>query len=136
MTNKPADPLDHVRRPDLPWRAATFTECGRPLADVKSYIERDELIERLRKDGQARTAYTVCMTCWQTARRWKTFAEDPVQAIHREVYGYRVGEEEQLRVELRGLAALADKYREEFDEFVQGMGQTARFERRRNRRAV
>lgn len=127
----PDPPRDHVRRPDLPWRTANLTECGRPVGDVKSFITRDELDARLRKDGRARVAFSVCMTCWQTATRWKTFNQDPVEAIRREVYLPREGTEDLLRVELRGLAALADKYRDEFDEFVKGMSETARFERRR-----
>lgn len=131
MTAPPDPPRDHVRRPDLPWRVSRLTECGRDVNDVKALITRDELLARLRKDGRVRVAFTVCMTCWQTATRWKTFAQDPVDAIRREVYLPREGLEEQLRIELRGLAALADKYHDEFKDFVTGLGECARFERKR-----
>lgn len=133
MTTPPDPPRDHVARPALPWRSADLTECGRPVGDVKSVITRDQLTDRLRKDGRARVAYSVCMTCWQTAERWKTFDQDPIEAIRREVYLPR-DNDDQLRTELRGLAALAAKYRDELDAFVAGMGETVRFERRRKER--
>lgn len=134
---KKADQLDHVRRPDLPWRVATSTECGRD-ADTVPCISRDELLARLADFGQARTSLTTCMTCWQTSARWKTFDQDPVDALRREVYAGRMGEEERFGAELRALAALHAAHREEFDEFLAGLAETvsmAELRARRRRRA-
>jgi hypothetical protein len=125
--------LDHVRRPDLPWRAATRTECGKPIADVKQIIDRDELLARLQSHGKARTSMTVCMTCWQTAARWETFEQDPVAAMAREVYGGR--RDPQFAMDLRALAALAVAHRDEFDEYVAGLATTASLAARRAQRA-
>lgn len=124
--------LDHVRRPDLPWRPATLTECGKPAADVKQVISRDELIARLRSFGKARTSLTTCMTCWQTAARWKSFAEDPVDAMRREVYGSRG--DALLAADLRALAALAQAHRDEFEAYVNGLAETASLAARRQAR--
>lgn len=125
-------PLDHVRRPDLPWRASTTTECGRDSSEVKS-ISRDDLIARLRDWGSQRTSLHTCMTCWTTANNYQTFDQNPGQAMAREV---RYGESgPQITAELRALAALAVKYKDEFDEFVAGLGEAANLaERRRQRR--
>lgn len=118
-----AEQLDHVRRPDLPWRVSTTTECGRDVATVKSHITRDELLTRLRSFGQARTSLTTCMTCWQTSRRWETFEVNPVDALRREVNGWR--SETTFAAELRALAALAVAHRAEFDAYLTGLGETA-----------
>lgn len=114
--------LDHILRPDLPWRVADTTECGRSIQDVKSTINRDQFFARLKKHGQARTAFTVCMTCAQTSNRWRTFIQDPVDAMRREVYGGRT--EPQLHAELRAMAALVAEHRDEFDGFIRGLQAT------------
>jgi hypothetical protein len=129
---KKAEQLDHVRRPDLPWRVSITTECGRPVDDVKSHISRDELLARYRDFGQARTSLTTCMTCWQTSRRWQTFETDPVDALRREVYGGRT--EKLFGDELRALAALALAHRDEFDAYLAGLGETANLAERRGAR--
>jgi hypothetical protein len=124
-------PLDHVRRPDLPWRTSTTTECGRPVKDVAGCIERDDLLARLKTHGKQRTGMLTCMTCWQTAARWGTFDADPVQAIYREVYGASSRGNEAFAGELRALAALAEKYRDEFDGYVAGLEETVSLDARR-----
>jgi hypothetical protein len=121
-----APTLDHVRRPDLPWRQALLTECGKPIAEMAQTISRDELIARLRSWGKARTSMSTCMTCWQTAARWKTFAEDPVDALRREVHTFRRSEvEAALAADLRALAALAQAHRDEFEGYLAGLAETA-----------
>lgn len=127
-----AEILDHVLRPDLPWRKADAVECGRSVGDVKAYITRDELRARFKRDGRTRTVMTVCVTCLQTANRWKTFDEDPVDAMRREVYGRLA--EEQLSSELRALGALATAYREDFDAYIAGLNQTTSLADRRIKR--
>ncbi|MET0698969.1 MAG: hypothetical protein ABWY93_04835 [Mycobacterium sp.] len=122
-------PRDHVRRPDLPWRTATLTECGLQAATVKSCIDNAELQARVRVDGKRRTAYSTCITCLETAARWPAFAEDPVQALSREVYAMRGNP--QLAAELRALAALAGKYHDEFEDFLNGLQATVSLSDRR-----
>jgi hypothetical protein len=126
-------PLDHVRRPDLPWRTSERTECGRPINDVAKWIDRDALLARIKKLGKQRTGLVTCMTCWQTSARWKTFAEDPVDALYREVYGGSPADSHVLRAELRAIAALVDKYRNEFDDYLTGLDQTVNLADRRRR---
>lgn len=79
------DPLDHILRPRLPWRADTHvTECGHDAATV-SILTREAFFARLKDYGQQRTALTTCMTCVHTAQRWPTWVEDPRTALMREV---------------------------------------------------
>lgn len=130
-----AETLNHVRRPDLPWRISTTTECGRPVGSVKSHISRDELLTRLQSFGSARTSLTTCMTCWQTASRWKTFDQDPVDALRREVY--RTAGDEPLAAELRALAALAVAHQAEFEGFLADLSKTvSMMDRSRRRRGT
>lgn len=120
------DKIDHVRRPDLPWRVATLTECGRPIDGLPT-ISRDEFVARVRAQGQQRSAMTTCMTCWSTANRWPAWTTDPVGAIGRECAGagYVKPERlEQFRRELQAIAALVAAHRDEFDEYLTGLGAT------------
>lgn len=121
------EPIDHVRRPDLPWRVSTLTECGRLVAEVAS-ISRDEFVSRVRAQGQQRSAMTTCMTCWSTANRWPSWDQDPVGAIGRECAGVGYTTEsarhEVFRRELRALAALLAAHRDEFDGYLAGLDAT------------
>src|SRR4051812_10541779 len=133
----PSEPLDHVRRSDLPWRTMELTECGRPLSDVGAYIDRDQLQARLRAWGKQRTSMHTCMTCWTASTHNPTFEHDPVQAMSREVRGAMwTKEQPQLAAELRALAALAVKYRDEFDDFVTGLGEAASLAQHRRDRQM
>lgn len=79
------DPLDHILRPPLPWRAdIKITECGHD-GTIGSALTREGFFERLKDYGKARTAMTTCMTCMQTSHRWPTWAEDPRTALMREI---------------------------------------------------
>ena len=111
---------DHVRRLDLPWRETTMTECGRQLADVATWITREELVARVKTDGIQRAAYSTCMTCLETAKRWPAWSENPAQALSREL-GHWGRPDEQTQVELRAIALLIAAHREEFDETVAGL---------------
>jgi hypothetical protein len=128
------EPIKHVRRPDLPWRIQTLTECGKSIKDVKACVERRELMAHLKKHGQQRTAFAFCMTCSQTCQRWSAWESDPVDCIRREVCNGRSAESG-FRDELRGMALLVEKYREEFDEYLAGLTETVSLsERRRQKR--
>ncbi len=136
---------DHVIRATLPWRSEQLTECGRALDDVATFITRDELIARVKTDGKTRTAFTVCITCWNTAsdRRNETWETEPIAVIGREaercgmgrVYAAQTPERERLTTELRAIAALVAAHRDEFDEFIAGVAHTASLDAaRRDRR--
>jgi hypothetical protein len=106
---------DHVIRAVLPWRSVQLTECGRELADVASAITRDQFIARVKEYGKQRTAFTVCMTCWNTAstHRYERWDTDPIGVIGREaercgiyrVYVSQSPERDQLIAELRAIEA-------------------------------
>jgi hypothetical protein len=135
-------PLDHVQRPELPWRTPeqAMTECGLP-ANSYPTITRSELAKRWKDFGQQRTAMTVCMTCFDTAKRWRTWQQDPLDGIQRALRqepspyrfgvaagGFRTGDEQPvpsskspLRAELRALAILAERHSDEFHALVRGL---------------
>ena len=119
------EPVDHILRPRLPWRApdeAPITECGYDATKVKT-ITRDELKQRAKDLGRQRTAMLTCMTCSGTVERWGTWDDDPRLALGREIewerggaywrsrddHGYR------LRDELTAINALIEAHRDEFD---------------------
>jgi len=132
MTNTPAPlPREHVRRPDLPWRVSTMTECGKPTNDVKAVIGRDDLLAKLKRDGVQRAAYTTCMTCLNTARQWPEWGQDPVKALSREFFS---ATDPRLKDELRALAALVAEHREEFDGYVRGLTETVSLDAARRAR--
>lgn len=121
------DPVDHVLRPSLPWRAASaITECGYDASKVKT-LTREEFFQRVKDLGQQRAAMITCMTCSDTAKRWGTWADDPRVAIHREIAWER-GESywnhgrtdrgQLLKDELIAIAALVAAHRDEFDATI------------------
>lgn len=119
------EPVDHVLRPQLPWRSSdsAITECGYDASKVKA-ISRDELRARLRDMGQQRTAILTCMTCVDTACRWLTWDQDPRQALEREIQWEHRGRwsnddrGKRLYFELLAVASLVDAHRAEFDEHL------------------
>lgn len=116
------EPVDHILRPQLPWRTdAGITECGLNAAKAPT-LTRDEFFQRLKDMGQRRTAMMTCMTCSDTAKRWGTWEDDPRKALEREIQweaGYRrTGRGVRLRDELHAVAALIEAHREEFDALV------------------
>src|SRR5215510_8447013 len=81
------EPVDHIVRPQLPWRTArdvAITECGYDASKVKA-VTRVEYFARLKELGQQRTAILTCMTCSDTARRWGTWDDDARKALEREI---------------------------------------------------
>lgn len=120
------EPVDHILRPQLPWRRAdegAITECGFDAAKVKT-LTRDEFFQRVKELGTQRTAMLTCMTCSDTARRWGTWDDDPRLAMHREVEWEGRGRwsrddrGQRLKDELIAIAALIEAHREEFDATI------------------
>ena len=120
------EPVDHIIRPSLPWRPANtaITECGYNASSVKA-ITRDEFFQRVKDLGQQRTAMLTCMTCSDTAKRWKTWEQDPRQAMEREIQwewgnGYRARTDrgEILKDELTAIAELIETHKEEFETII------------------
>jgi len=105
----------HVRRPNLPWRQASLTECGDVLDDRMPLANRDDVLEQVAAAGmQATTAAGICPACLTAACRWPTFAADPVRAVARE-YADR---NPRFAAELRALGVLAATHREELDTLL------------------
>lgn len=118
------EPVDHILRPQLPWRSdAGITECGYDASKVKA-LTRAEFFERVKDSGQQRTAMLTCMTCSDTARRWGTWDDDPRKALERETqweagaYYRRSDRGVRLRDELLAIAALVEQHRDEFDAHI------------------
>lgn len=133
VDDRPAEALDHVVRVMLPWRTDSLTECGKQASTVKN-ISRDELAARIKKHGQQRTAFTVCMTCCDRTRYAQPWAEEPEAVLEREIRRVQ-GKPGDLRRELLAVAALIDAHRDEFDAYVTGLaGAPSLAEHRRNRR--
>lgn len=120
------EPVDHILRPNLPWRSKDepiVTECGYNGESVKT-ITRNELAARLKEYGQQRTAMLTCMTCLSTSRRHSDWDTDPRQAIQREAEwecGWRKRRKERtrLRDELLAIAQLIEAHPDEFKTLVE-----------------
>jgi len=127
------EPVDHILRPRLPWRAEQpLTECGYNAVSVKT-LTRDQFEARLKEYGQQRTGLVTCMTCMTTAHRWPTWEEDPRLALqreiewesvhwnayHKQVVEYAKDRERRLLDELLAVEALIAAHPEEFAKFIQ-----------------
>lgn len=122
------EPVDHILRPQLPWRTdGGITECGYNAEKI-STLTREAWFARVKELGLQRSAMLTCMTCSQTAGRWVPWEVDPRSAVHREIEweGYRNGYYHshrdkrgfRLHDELLAIAALIERHRDEFDAHV------------------
>lgn len=116
------EPVDHILRPQLPWRSdAGITECGYDASKVPT-LTREAYFARLKEFGQQRSAMVTCMTCSDTARRRGAWDDDPRQAMEREIeWEIRWRQKDhgvRLRDELLAIADLIAAHREEFDAHV------------------
>jgi hypothetical protein len=117
------EPVDHILRPQLPWRESpAITECGFDASKV-STLTREAFHARLKELGQQRTAMLTCMTCSDTARRWGTWEDDPRALMERELqweYRWHRTTERGCRLhdELLAVAALIAEHREEFEAHI------------------
>lgn len=121
------EPVDHIVRPRLPWRADTepaVTECGFDASKVNT-ITREAFFQRLKDLGQQRAAMFTCMTCSQTAERWETWEKDPRKAVEREIQwecAWRNNDRgERLKDELLAMAALIALHPAEFVSLLADM---------------
>ncbi len=123
------EPVDHILRPRLPWRhpdEAPITECGFDATKVTT-LTRAEFFQREKDLGKQRLAMLTCMTCWDTARRWPTWDDDPRLALQREIewergpYYYTRGRDnhgQRLKEELIAINDLIETHREEFESII------------------
>ena len=123
------EPVDHILRPQLPWRTGGgITECGYN-ADSVSTLTRAIYFERLKEMGQQRAAMLTCMTCSHTASRWATWEDDPRQAIQRELEWEGSGRwkhrdrGDRLRDELIAIAALVEGNMHHFHALISDIEQ-------------
>lgn len=124
-------PMEHIERSPLPWRDDTLTECGLPTAG-HPVISRDAWLDKVKRLGKQRAAFTTCMTCWDAACRNASWEEDPIRAVQRVCSDYR--QKDQTQNELRAIALLVAAHRAEFDETLAGLGAVGDLAARRRRR--
>lgn len=120
--------LQHVSRPDMPWRAATLTRCGREVAELAEgrVIDVDTARAKVKRLGQQRAAMFLCMTCCNHVGDWPEWDVNPIGRMNRECSGAAYRRDDDPRVaglatDLRALAILADRHRDEFDAIVAGL---------------
>lgn len=122
--------ITHIERSNLPWRPERRTECGLDAERHPTWT-RDEAEAIARDLGQQRFAFVVCMTCLSTAQRHSTWEQDPASCMvrHAERNTLRWSSDDEERVlfnnEIRAIALLVEAHRDEFDELVAGLGDTA-----------
>lgn len=146
-------PVDHITRNILPWRtSADLTECGKPVADLAGrLVTREEATARIKRIGQKRAAFSLCMTCASTSDRHRNLRDhtvDLVEAVARATGGLRYAqppyvneapsanwlERQRLSAELEAITALVAAHREEFDGYLSGREQTVSLAERRGQR--
>jgi len=157
-------PVDHITRAVLPWRTeADLTECGKPTADIAGrLVTREEASARIKRIGQQRAAYTLCMTCATTSdRHTRTDPLDAVAVIYRVTEGLRYAsaplpfvpyegserlaarrlrverewaERQRFNAEVEAIVALIAAHREDFDDYLSGREQTVSLADRRRAR--
>ena len=119
------EPVDHILRPQLPWRVSGgVTECGYDAIKVKT-ISRPAYLDRVKDMGQQRLAMMTCMTCSSAASRWDAWQDDPRQAMQRKIEWegcgpwYRHNDRGRLlQDELLAIESLIETHRAEFDAHV------------------
>lgn len=119
------EPVDHILRPQLPWRTDPgMTECGYDASKVPT-LTREQYAARLKDMGQQRSAMLTCMTCTSTYQRWARWEDDPRRALGREIewevgayYSRDSRRGFRLRDEMEAIAALIEAHRDEFDAHV------------------
>lgn len=128
------EPLKHILRPNVPWRADALTECGKEASEFASVITADEAVAFAKEHGRQRSAFVFCMTCMSTCERHSAvgpargqatdWRRDPIEVMQRYLSGNRYWRDADMRTrifaELHAIGALIEAHREEFDDYVQG----------------
>lgn len=135
MVDEKLEILDHIERSVPPWQRDRFTECGRFVRDVVSIKTADEIRAKVAKVGKQRAAFSTCMTC---AERWRShdgWEANPIAVVHRStergqwssyfVRGEKDARSERVREELRAVALLVERHREEYDKALEDMKGTS-----------
>lgn len=118
--------LEHVERPNLPWRQRSLTECGLET-DGRPVITREALQKKWKDQGQQRAALTTCMTCLSTAQRWRGWDQRPSEVMKRWMQtssssrAWGDASYDEMDLELIAIAALIAEHREEFDTYLAGL---------------
>lgn len=119
--------VSHIARAVPPWRtSAPLTECGRNPADYAGEIlTLEQAVTRWKREGPARAAYTLCMTCIDRAKTyrtlggaghgWHSFETNPVEFLARDTHGPH---KDLARRELHALATLAERHADELDALM------------------
>ena len=134
--------ITHIERANLPWHSERLTECGLD-AEIHPTWTRAEVTERAHEWGVQRLSFSVCMTCWGTFERHSSWEDDPASCMVRHAmgqtlkWGGRTPEKIAFANELRALAALAERHRDEFDALCRDLGDVVDLRARAaSRRAV
>lgn len=107
----------HIVRVRLPWNTTDRTECGKDPEQFRRVVSRGEAVRRWKEVGATRARYEFCMTCVDTANRWPSFNDDPVEASKRGAT-WRTGHDDLTSAELRAVALVLDSHRDEFEAVV------------------
>ena len=122
-TDKEVDgPLTHIARTPLPWRIATKTVCGKPIANypTERVVGLADAVAMQRRMGTQRFVLAICMTCAHNVGKWAEWDADPMRRMEREVTGGGFRKIEPIvEHELRAIAALIAAHRDEFDATVE-----------------
>jgi hypothetical protein len=60
-----------------------------------------------------------CVTCWETATRHHTWEDNPMALMQRETSAYyNAASKEPITTELKAIAILVARHRDEFDELM------------------
>ena len=123
--------ITHIERSPLPWRPERATECGLDATRHPTWT-RDDAKSKRKEMGRQRFSLFCCMTCLSTMERHSTWEEDPASCLVRHAqpmalsrWGRRGETKEEVRRfadELRAIAALIERHREEFDALVGDYG--------------
>lgn len=116
------EPLTHIMRTSLPWRAATKTVCGRPTEQYRAdlVVPLADAVKMRQRLGQQRFALVICMTCANCCNNWSEWDTNPVARMLSEVSDSSRRRDPVVEAELRAIAALIAAHRDEFDSIVDG----------------
>lgn len=115
------EPLTHIMRTSLPWRAATKTVCGRPTEQYRAdlVVPLADAVKMRQRLGQQRFALAICMTCANCCNNWSEWDTNPVARMLSEVSDSSRRRDPVVEAELRAIADLIAAHRDEFDNTVE-----------------